>query len=53
MGGMGSHTCTGHVIRKQMVNATHNQLEPVFYTSLLTILAGRVSSNAYIIYIYL
>jgi hypothetical protein len=34
-----------------MVNTTHNQLRPGFYTCLLAFHADRVSNNAYINYI--
>jgi hypothetical protein len=50
IGAICSHIRVSYVIRKRTVNATHNRLRPVFYTSLLTP-CSRASDNAYIIYI--
>ncbi len=53
--GIGSHTCTGHMIRKRTVNVTHNWLGPVFYTSLLTIhVAGFLTLHIlFILYLHI
>jgi hypothetical protein len=50
-GGVSSHKCTSQVIRKQMVNTTHNRLRLGFYTSLLAYHADRISNMGHIIYI--